>query len=256
MMTESVVRGMLAEDETPQRERLQSMLADVWPSLELVAVCADGLQARDAALREQPQVAFLDIRMPGLSGLDVARGVSDAGGLVVFVTGYDNYAVNAFEAGAVDYLVKPIDRKRLERTVARVQARLADPAPQSLHALIDHLKAQMEPRTDSSIRWISATAGDSVRMVSVDEVLFFQAQDKCVRVVTVDDELTIRTPLKELLAALDGEQFWQVHRSVIVRVAAIERLQRDELGRTHLALRNYAERLPVSAAYLPRFRGM
>lgn len=255
-MTEPVVRGMIAEDEAPQRERLQAMLAEAWPALQLVAVCADGLEARDAALRERPQVAFLDIRMPGLSGLEVARSVSDSGGLVVFVTGYDSYAVNAFEAGAVDYLIKPIDRKRLQQTVDRVRARLADPAPQSLHALIDHLKAQLEPRAGNAIRWISASVGDSVRMLSVDEVLFFQAQDKYVRVVTADDELIIRTPLKELIEALDGEQFWQVHRSVIVRVAAIERLQRDELGRTRLVLRQHGERLPVSASFLPRFRGM
>lgn len=254
-MDEERITGMIAEDEAPQRQRLQALLAEAWPGLALVAVCADGVEAREAAIRKRPQVAFLDIRMPGLSGLDVARSVAAGGGLVVFVTGYDSYAVHAFEANAVDYLVKPIDAVRLAETVRRLRERLTAPPP-SLHALIDHLKAQLEPPADSGIRWISASSGDSVRMVSIDEVLFFHAQDKYVRVVTSDDEVVIRTPLKDLLAALDGDQFWQVHRSVIVRVAAIERLQRDEMGRTQLVLRQHDERLPVSATFLPRFRGM
>lgn len=255
-MTEASVRGMIAEDEAPQRRRLEAMLAEAWPELELVAVCADGNEACQAVAREQPAVAFLDIRMPRVSGLDVAACVAAHGGLVAFITGYDQYAVDAFAANAVDYLLKPIDEARLAETVRRLRERLARPSAQSLAALIEQLQAKPEPKRNRAIRWISASVGDSIRMVNVDDVLFFQASDKYVRVVTRDEEVTIRTPLRELLESLDDEQFRQVHRSVIVRVAAIRRLQRDELGRTYLLLRDHDEPLPVSAAAARQFRGM
>ena len=232
------------------------MLADAWPELEVVAACADGLSALDAVAALQPAVAFLDIRMPGVSGLDVARAVVASGGLVVFTTAYDAHAVHAFEAGAVDYLLKPVAPARLAQAVQRLCERLAAPAGGDLRALVDDLEARLRPQGDRLVRWISASVGDSVRMIGIDEVLYFQAQDKYVRVVTGSDEAIIRTPLKDLLAGLDPDVFWQVHRGTVVRVAAIDRLRRDDLGKATLSLRGRTDALPVSPAFLHRFRGM
>lgn len=248
--------ALIAEDEAPQRAALLDMLAQAWPELEIVAACEDGPAALEAAARYRPQVAFLDIRMPGVSGLDVARAVAGAGGLVVFTTAYDDYAIRAFEAGAIDYLLKPVSPLRLAQAVERVRARLATAQPSQLQDMVKGLEARLRPQGERLIRWISASVGDTVRMIGIDEVLFFQAQDKYVRVVTAADEAIIRTPIKDLLAGLDPDAFWQVHRGVVVRVAAIHRLRKDELGKSSLSLKGHDEALPVSAAFLHRFRGM
>lgn len=252
----TTVTALIAEDEAPQRAALLDMLAEAWPELEVVAACEDGLAALEALAVHRPGVAFLDIRMPGVSGLDVARAVVAAGGQVVFTTAYDDYAIRAFEAGAVDYLLKPVAPARLATAVERVRERLANARDEDLQARIEQLEARLRPEGERRIRWISASVGDNVRMLGVDEVLFFQAQDKYVRVVTADDEAVIRTPLKELLAGLDPDEFWQVHRGVVVRVSAIDRLRKDELGKARLSLRGRDGSLPVSAAFLHRFRGM
>lgn len=245
--------ALIAEDEAPQREDLVARLARAWPGLELVAVCSDGIQALQALAAQRPQVAFLDIRMPGVSGLDVARAAVGAGARVVFTTAYDEYAVRAFDAGAIDYLLKPVADERLERAVARVQESLAAAAP----ALdIDALEARLRPSDERLIRWIAASAGDSVRMIGIDEVLYFQARNKYVSVITDAGEAVIRTPIKELVAGLDPDAFWQIHRGTIVRVAAIERLQKNELGRHGIRLRGRSEWLPVSEAFVHRFRAM
>lgn len=251
----SRVTALIAEDEAPQRAALLEMLAQAWPGLEVVAACEDGPSALEEAARHRPQVAFLDIRMPGVSGLDVARAVVAAGGLVVFTTAYDDYAIRAFEAGAIDYLLKPVSPVRLAQAVDRLVARLAMARP-SAAAQVEELEARLRPQGERLVRWISASVGDSVRMIGIDEVLFFQAQDKYVRVVTATDEALIRTPVKDLLAGLDPDTFWQVHRGVVVRVAAIDRLRKDELGRSYLCLKDHAQPLPVSSAFLHRFRGM
>ncbi|RRN56562.1 DNA-binding response regulator [Pseudoxanthomonas sp. SGNA-20] len=242
-MSTGKVVGLVAEDEAPQRRALVEQLRLAWPELELAAVCEDGEAALDAVAAHRPQVAFLDIRMPGASGMDVARAVAGHGGLVVFTTAYDDYAVRAFEAGAAHYLLKPL------------QPRAAGGGP-DLQALLDGLEARLRPRGGQLIRWITASVGDSVRMIGIDEVLFFQAQDKYVRVATAGGNALIRTPLKELLMGLDPDVFWQVHRGVVVRVAAIDRLLRNELGRHGLRLKGHPEVLPVSGAFLHRFRGM
>lgn len=249
------VTAVIAEDEKPLREALRAMLGIAWPELEVVAECEDGIAAMEAIAAHRPALCFLDIRMPGVSGLDVARAAIAAKSLVVFTTAYDEYAVRAFEAGAVDYLLKPLRPERLAATLARVQARLRvreDDADARMAAL----EAQLRPSGARLIRWISAAVGDSVRMLGLDEVLYFQSQDKYVRVVTADGEAIIRTPLKDLLAGLDPDEFWQVHRGTVVRVSAIDRLRRDELGKSALRLRGREETLPVSAAFLHRFRGM
>lgn len=245
--------ALIAEDEAPQREDLVARLVEAWPGLELVAVCSDGIEALQALAALRPQVAFLDIRMPGVSGLDVARAAVGAGARVVFTTAYDEYAVRAFDAGAIDYLLKPIARDRLERAVGRLQESLAAVAP-TLD--LDALEERLAPRDERLIRWIAASAGDSVRMIGIDEVLYFQARNKYVSVVTADGEAVIRTPIKDLVAGLDPDAFWQVHRGTIVRVAAIERMQKNELGRHGIRLRGRGEWLPVSEAFVHRFRAM
>ena len=250
------VTALIAEDEAPQRRALQQQLRAAWPELDVVAVCEDGVSALEAAMQHRPQVAFLDIRMPGVSGLDVARQVVAQGGLVVFTTAYEDYAIRAFEAGAADYLLKPVQDARLEQAVARLRERLADARAPDLRTLIDDLEARLRPQGDRLIRWITASVGDSVRMIAIDDVLFFQAQDKYVRVVTAGDEAIIRMRLKELLGGLDPDVFWQVHRGVLVRVQAIDRVRKDELGRYQLSVKGRDDVLPVSGAFQQRFRGM
>ncbi len=245
----SRITAIVAEDEAPQRAALLEMLEDAWPELEVLAA------ALDAVAEHRPQVVFLDIRMPGVSGLDVARTAVAAGARVVFTTAYDDYALRAFEAGAVDYLLKPVAPARLARAIERLKDQLAS-GDDGLQARIEELESRLRPRGERQFRWISASIGDNVRMIGIDEVLYFQAQDKYVRVVTGDDEAVIRTPLKELLAGLDPDEFWQVHRGVVVRVAAIDRLRKDELGKARISLRGRGDTLPVSAAFLHRFRGM
>lgn len=255
-MSGASITALIAEDEAPQRAALLEMLDAVWPALHIVAACEDGIAALQAAAEHRPRVAFLDIRMPGVGGLDVARAVAAGGGLVVFTTAYDEYAIRAFDAGAVDYLLKPVTEDRLRIAVERVQARLAQPPADDLQARVDELEARLRPAGDRLIRWITAGVGDHVRMIAIDEVLFFQAQDKYVRVVTAEGEALIRTPIKDLLAGLDPDVFWQVHRGSVVRVSTIARVRRDELGRSRIELRGHRETLPVSAAFVHRFRGM
>ncbi len=247
---------MIAEDEAPQRAALLAMLAGAWPALGHIHACEDGVEALQVVAEMRPDIAFLDIRMPGVSGLDVARAVVASGGRVVFTTAYDEYAIRAFETGAIDYLLKPVAPDRLAGTVERLREHWASRTPGDLQARVDELEARLRPRGSRRIRWISASVGDSVRMIGIDDVLLFQARDKYVRVVTADDEAVIRTPVKELLAGLDPDVFWQVHRGVVVRVAAIDRVRKDELGKWRMSLRGRDGTLPVSAAFLHRFRGM
>lgn len=249
--------ALIAEDEPAQRKSLARLLREHWPELDLVAECEDGLAALEALHARKPQVVFLDIRMPGLSGIEVARTAAEAGAHVVFVTAYDEYAVAAFDAGAADYLLKPVTPERLQQTIARVQKRLAQPAGHDLSHLLSALEAGMKARqSQSSLKWVTASLGDTVKMFPIDDVLFFQAQDKYVRVVTAHDEAVIRTPLKELIRQLDPETFWQIHRSLIVRASVIERVQKDALGHYHARLRGHDELLPVSAGFQSRFRSM
>jgi DNA-binding LytR/AlgR family response regulator len=247
-------RAILAEDEGPQRSELRALLDELWPELDVVAECEDGLAALQALAGHRPDVAFLDIRMPGVSGLEVARAAGPCCH-VIFITAYEEYALRAFDEGAIDYLQKPVARERLGLAVARARARLASGASIDITALLDLVQSRLAPAA-RGIQWITASVGNLVKMFSVDEVLFFQAQDKYTRVVTADSEGHIRTPLRELLASLDPEAFWQVHRSVIVRVAAIRAVGKDDDGKLHLTLRGHAETLPVSSAFQHRFRGM
>jgi DNA-binding LytR/AlgR family response regulator len=252
----SHLRAMVAEDEEPQRHKLCELLRELWPELEIVGQCEDGLAALECLTSLQPQIAFLDIRMPGLPGLEVALAASGKAH-VVFTTAYDEYAVSAFEQGAVDYLLKPIRRERLQQCVLRLKERVGLSAAPDMGAILDALQGRLAPRSRlGAIRWITGSSGSVTKMFGIDEVLYFQAQDKYVRVATADDEVHIRTPLRELLEALDPEEFWRVHRSVIVRARAIHRIESNVEGSLQLRVKGRAEVLPVSSAFHHRFRPM
>ncbi|HYF21525.1 MAG TPA: LytTR family DNA-binding domain-containing protein [Ramlibacter sp.] len=258
--------ALIAEDEPLLAQALQAELARAWPALRVVGVAGDGAAAVRQALALRPQVLFFDIRMPGVGGLEAAAQLADEWPAdqpfpaLVFVTAYDQYAVQAFEAQAVDYVLKPVQPQRLARTVARVQELLA--ARQSGGAALDATLAQLRrllaPAAPAAmpLKVIQAGVGTSIRMVPIEEVLVFEAADKYVRVLTAGHEYLIRTPLKDLLPQLDPQAFWQVHRGTVVRASAIEAVTRDEAGRLHLAVRGRTEKLPVSRLYAHLFKAM
>lgn len=279
--------ALIAEDEPLLATALQAELARAWPQLQIVASVGHGAAAVQQALALRPQVLFLDIRMPGQSGLDAAAELADewptAGPdaapfpAIVFVTAYDQYALQAFEAQAVDYLLKPVQPERLARTVQRVQGLLAQRTPGApgasgpfapagaapdprLAQTLDQLRALLAPHAPAPgtepLRVIQASVGNQIRLIPVDEVVVFEAADKYVRVLTRDAELLIRTPLKDLLPQLDASLFWQVHRGTVVRASAIHSVHRDEAGKLCLQLRERSEHWPVSRLYAQRFRAM
>jgi DNA-binding LytR/AlgR family response regulator len=255
--------ALIADDEPLPRAELRRMLAIAWPELRIVAEQEDGPSAVEALDEQQPDFAFLDIRMPGASGLDVARAASGRCH-VVFTTAHDNHAVAAFEAGAVDYLLKPIAVERLAQAVARLRQRwAARSAAPDLAALVERLAgaAGLGPgavagAAATRLRWVSASVGDTIKLFGIDDVLFFQSDEKYTRVVTTNDEAHVRKSLRELAEGLDPEEFWQVHRGTIVRASQIVRATRDELGRYTLHLKGHAEKLAVSQAWAWRFRAM
>ena len=246
--------AVIAEDEPVLRAQLQEMLRAVWPQLGIAAVAEDGFQAMQALARHQPDVLFLDIEMPGLTGLEVARQASGRHH-VVFLTAYDQYAVAAFEAGAIDYLKKPLAAGRLATACQRVKERLASSAPANLEGLLGVL-ASRAARASPYLRWINASLADEVKLITVDEVCYFQSDAKYTRVVTAESESLIRKPLKELASELDPAQFWQIHRSTIVNVSAIAGVSREISGGFVVKLRSRAETLAVSQQFAHRFRQM
>jgi DNA-binding LytR/AlgR family response regulator len=258
------VTALIADDEDLPRSELRRMLAQAWPELEVVAECEDGPSALEALQAARPDVAFLDIRMPGSNGLQVAQAAlaqSEAGRPchVVFTTAYDSHAVAAFEAGAVDYLLKPVAAERLAQAVARVRERLAardGPPPAAVATLLQQLSGHLGRDEAPRLRWVSASIGETIKLFGIDEILFFQSDEKYTRVVTPTDEAHVRKPLKELLDGLDPGDFWQVHRGVVVRASAIARAQRDDFGRITLHLRQHPEKLAVSQAWAWRFKPM
>ena len=247
------VTALIAEDEPLMRERLKEKLAEAWPELAIVAEAADGNEALALFEECQPQVAFLDIRMPGKTGLDVAAAI---GGdcHVVFITAYDQYALKAFDAGAVDYLLKPVEGDRLAATVLRIRKKLASP-PNDLSGLLAELRATM--RSDvPRMKWIKAAIGKQVRLIPVGEVIYFQADTKYTRVVMGSGEALIRTPLKELLAELDPEKFWQVHRGTIVNLDMVSGVLREDAERQFVLLKHRQEKLPISRQFTHLFKQM
>ncbi len=246
------IKVLVAEDEPLMRERLLGMLPVAWPDAEVVAVAENGNDAWDAFLEHEPQVVFLDIRMPGMSGLEVAGRIGKLAH-VVFVTAYDQYAVDAFDAGAIDYLLKPVQPGRLDRAVARLREKL-DGRPADLGDVLRQLKAQApEPKTEK-LKWLKASVGKQIRLIDVDEVLFFQADTKYTRVVLAGSEALVRIPLKDLLSGLDGERFWQIHRGTLVNVNAIAAAEKIDAERMQVLLRGSDEKLPVSRSFTHLFR--
>ncbi len=256
------LRAIIAEDEPLLAEHLKGVLARLWPELEVRGLAANGEEALALLERERPQVAFLDIRMPGLGGLEVAEELADrldAGApapAIVFVTAYDEFAVRAFELAAADYVLKPVVEERLASTIERLKARLA--APPAAQDLVEQLRNVLQgtPRAAAPLTVLRAGAGNTVKMIPVNEVCYFKATDKYTAVVTAEGESLIRLALRELLPQLPEGRFAQVHRGTIVNLAAVEAAVRDETGRLSLKLRERKEMLPVSRVYAELFRQM
>jgi DNA-binding LytR/AlgR family response regulator len=240
--------ALIADDEPNLSAELASCLTRFWPELKIVAISRDGVDALAQLNEKRPDFAFLDIRMPGIDGLKVAQLASDV--RVVFVTAYDAHAVEAFETSAIDYLLKPVTDDRLMRCIARLQ-RHGAPTPEDAAAAAACIQRDTAP-----IRWLTVGVKDATKLVSIDDVLFFQATDKYTEAVTADQRHLIRTPLKELLPRLDADRFAQVHRGVIVAYAAIDRVERDLLGRLRSHLNGHDAVLPVSRAYGALFKQM
>ena len=275
-------RCLIAEDEPLLAESLRADLAALWPELQVVATVGDGASAATQALALRPEVCFLDIRMPGQSGLEAAAAMAEDWPdgtpfpMLVFVTAYDAHALQAFDAGAVDYLVKPVQRPRLQACLGRLRERLADrlndrlthrlrdgegPAlalQQTVEQLRSLLSMVVDPAapTGSRLTVVQAQVGTVVHMVPVADVLFFEAADKYVRVVTAVREHLIRTSLRELLPRLDPAQFWQVHRGTVVQAAVIATARREDSGKVTLTLRGHAEKIVASRLYAHLFKGM
>lgn len=259
--------AVIAEDEPLLAQALQAELAAAWPQLQVLESVGDGASAVHSALRHRPDVLFFDIRMPGQGGLEAAAELADAWPTdtpfpaLVFVTAYDQYALQAFEAQAVDYVLKPVQPARLKKTVEKLREVLARRASQGadLEATLGQLRHLLQGAPAAPqplLKVIQASVGSTIRMVPVDEVAYFEAADKYVRVVCAEGEVLIRMPLKELLPQLDPQLFWQVHRGTVVRATAIESVQRDEAGKLHLVLRGRPERLAVSRLYAHLFKAM
>jgi DNA-binding LytR/AlgR family response regulator len=243
--------AVIADDEPLLRAGLKAALAQAWPQLEVVAEAANGAEAVHAVREHRPDFAFLDIEMPLMNGLDAAKEIRDVAH-VVFVTAYDRYAVEAFDRGAVDYVLKPVAVERLADTVKRLQSRLGSPAP-SLDALVGELSRRIAPASDR-LQWLQASLGNTLKLINVEDVVYFRSDTKYTRVVTRDTEALVKKTLRELCAELDPRDFWQVHRGTIVNVRAIASVTSDETGRREIALRGRAEKLEVSRTFAHLFK--
>jgi DNA-binding LytR/AlgR family response regulator len=260
-MSAEAPRAVIADDERLMREQLRARLAEVWPDLTIVAEAKNGQEAVDAVFALRPDLVFLDIRMPGKTGVEAAREIGDACH-IVFITAYSEYAIEAFEHGAIDYVLKPAEAERLAQTVARVQRRLGGP-PADLSALLARLATRLAapgadgvPAARTSLQWIQASMGQQLRMIPVADVLFFTSDEKYTRVQTETYEALIRKPIKELVDELDPEQFWQIHRATIVNIKAVAGITRDFRGRQLVQLKNHPEKLEVSRNYTHLFKQM
>ena len=270
--------AVIADDERLLREQLQARLAEVWPELEIVGEAKNGTEAVELVEQHHPDLVFLDIRMPGMNGIEAARAIAQLpvdedgakpegrppwrGAEIVFITAYDQYAIEAFEQGVVDYVLKPAERDRLQVTVDRVRKRLAnrgsDDAPDAtgMQGLLQKLAERMNPGAVPRLKWIQATVGTSIQMIPIEDVLFFISDEKYTRVQTASMEALIRKPIKELVAELDADEFWQIHRSTLVNARAIAGVSRDLRGRQLVAVRGHPEKLEVSRSYAGLFKGM
>jgi DNA-binding LytR/AlgR family response regulator len=273
----SAPRALIADDERLLREQLRARLAEVWPELQIVAEAKNGTEAVALTEEHHPELVFLDIRMPGMTGVEAARAIAqlptdddtpDAwpGCEIVFITAYDQYAIEAFEQGVVDYVLKPAERERLLVTVERIKKRLAqrhgssaesdDAPPAGMQQLLQKLATRMDPAKAPTLRWIQATVGQSIQMIPVEDVLFFISDEKYTRVQTAAVEALIRKPIKELIDELDADLFWQIHRSTLVNTKFIAGVSRDLRGRQLVAVKGHPEKLEVSRSFTGLFKGM
>ena len=270
-------RALIADDERLMREQLSARLREVWPELEIVAEAKNGLEAVTLTAQQHPDLVFLDIRMPGMNGVDAARQIAQlptgdeagdgwSGCEIVFITAYDQYAVEAFEQGVVDYVLKPAERERLALAVARIRKRLAQREvsrqPSStgsaeMQQLLRKLAAQIDPDAGmSKLKWIQASVGQQIQMIPVEDVLFFISDEKYTRVQTATLEALIRKPIRELVDELDMNLFWQIHRSTLVNTKAIAGVSRDLRGRQLVSVKGHPEKLEVSRSFSGVFKGM
>ena len=253
--------AIIAEDEPILRAQLKSKLAKLWPELIVVADVGDGELALEAIAEHRPHFAFLDIRMPEMTGVEVARSLAGNRELkchVVFVTAYDEYAVQAFEANAVDYVLKPYTDERLQTAIDRLKGRLAAapmPPPQDLVALVAGIAAKMNPGGEK-LRWIKASVGSTLKLIPIEDVLFFQSGEKYTLVATKEMDALIRTPIKEILDGIDPDRYWQIHRATIVNAAAIESVSRDFRGQATVKVKGRKENLIVSRPFSHLFKQM
>ncbi len=273
--------ALIADDERLLRDQLRARLGEVWPGLEIVAEAKNGAEAVALTEKHHPDIVFLDIRMPGMTGIEAARAIGELpidddadaeptgadekpwrGPEIVFITAYDQYAIEAFEQGVVDYVLKPAERERLQVTVERVRMRLAErhsgeaPDATGMQQLLQKLQARMHPGAPPKMRWIQATVGTAIQMIPVEDVLFFISDEKYTRVQTATLEALIRKPIKELVDELDADLFWQIHRSTLVNTRMIAGVTRDMRGRQMVAVRGHSEKLEVSRSYAGLFKGM
>jgi DNA-binding LytR/AlgR family response regulator len=278
MNTPTAARAVLADDERLMREQLRARLSEVWPELNIVAEAKNGLEAVQLVDEHRPDVVFLDIRMPGLTGIEAAKQIAqlppkegdddEAIPQIVFITAYDQYAVEAFEQGVADYVLKPAERERLLVMVERIKKRLAASAPgheaaqdappsKPLQQLLHQLSARLNPgAAPAYLKWIQAMVGQAIQMIPIDDVLFFVSDEKYTRVQTAQVEALIRKPIKELVDEIDPQCFWQIHRSTLVNVKAIAGIARDFRGRQIVSVRGHPEKLEVSRSYTGLFKGM
>lgn len=241
--TQSPWRALIADDETHLAHYLRSQLALLWPELEIVHVARNGIEAAERIAALAPDLAFLDIQMPGMNGLEVAQGIEGAT-RVVFVTAYDEYAVEAFDHAALDYVLKPVKNERLARTLERIKATRASVQPDA--RLAEALARLMAPPQQPRLRYIRAARGDLTTQVAVDDIMFFHADDKYTVVATAAGEHLIRTTITDLASQLDPDQFWQVHRSTLINLAFLEGTRRDEASRLFVRMKGQGKELPVS----------
>ena len=254
-----MTRAVIADDEPLMREQLRARLSELWPELEIVGEAKNGVEAVAQVAEHRPEVVFLDIRMPAKNGIVAAREIAALEGRlpeIVFVTAYDQYAIDAFQQGVIDYVLKPAERERLALTVERLRHRLAAPSTSSetLQQALARLAEKLE--APSRLKWIQASVGNQIQMIPIDEVLFFVSDEKYTRVQTAQQEALIRKPIKELIAELDPHQFWQIHRSTLINARAIAGVIRDERGRQLVSIKGRPEKLEVSRGYAHLFKGM
>ncbi|WP_269532452.1 LytTR family DNA-binding domain-containing protein [Chitinimonas sp. BJYL2] len=253
--------AIIADDERLMREQIISRLKDAWPELVIAGEASNGREAVAMIRSQEPDIAFLDIRMPEMTGVEAAKAIAGQCH-VVFVTAYDQYAVEAFDQGAVDYLLKPADPERLKVTVERLKAKL-ESKPDPMENLLDQLSARLGSvgggvavKPKEYLRWVQASVGNAIRMISTKEILFFRAEDKYTRVQTESFEALIRKPIKELVEELDPDEFWQIHRAILVRVDAIDKVSRDMRGQQIVQMRGNDEKLEVSRSFNNLFKHM